>query len=71
MLLVQFLGSLELCMPGNADGIMEKQLLVSLEETGSGILEYAGKQYQKKLNKNWISWKKVSDLPEGHWQLYR
>lgn len=35
-------------MSGNADGIMEKQSLISLEETGSGIVEYAGKQYKKK-----------------------
>lgn len=48
MLLVQFLGSLDYCMPGNADGIVEKQLVISLEETGSAIVEYAGKQYIKK-----------------------
>lgn len=48
MLLVEFLGSLDYRMPGNADGIAEKQLVISLEETGNAIVEYAGKQYIKK-----------------------
>lgn len=52
MLLVQFLGSLDYRMPGNADGIAEKQLVISLEETGSAIVEYAGKQYIKKKKNN-------------------
>lgn len=52
MLLVQFLGSLDYHMPGNADGIVEKQLVISLEETGSAIVQYAGKQYIKKNPQN-------------------
>lgn len=51
MLLMQFSGSLDYLIPENDDGIMKKQFLISLEETSNGIVEYAGKQYKKKILK--------------------